>query len=153
MNEQWLEAFRDDPDQAVGDLFSGRTGLGSNLRFDVPELLYQAFPPALADERAQLDAALLSWLKGMREAYPVQVKRLGFSVYAKRVGDALIALQLLELPQARQGIRAELDAWLCWLSTLRLAPDRDPALECLRLLTRDQPETGHTAMGSASGFA
>ena len=146
MNEQWFEAFRGDPDQAVSDLFSGRAGVGSYLRLDVPELLYQAFPPTLTDERAQLDRALLSWLKGMREAYPAHVKRLGFPVYAKRVGDALIALQLLELPQARQGIRAELGAWLRWLSTLRLAPDRDPALECFRLLTRDQPETGHTAM-------
>ena len=146
MNEQWFAAFRGDPDQAVSDLFSGRAGVGSYLRLDVPEMLYQAFPLTLTDERAQLDRALLSWLKGMREAYPAHVKRLGFPVYAKRVGDALIALQLLELPQARQGIRAELGAWLRWLSTLRLAPDRDPALECFRLLTRDQPETGHTAM-------
>ena len=146
MNEQWFEAFRGDPDQAVSDLFSGRAGVGSSLRLDVPELLYQAFPPTLTSERAQLDSALLSWLNGMREEYPTQLTRLGFSVFGKRVGDALIALQLLDLPKARQEIRADLDAWLHWLSTLRLAPDRDPALECFRLLTHDQPETGHTAM-------
>ena len=146
MSEQWLAAFRDDPDKAVGDLFSGRAGGGSRLRLDIPELLYQIFPPTLTDERTQLDRVLLSWLEGMREAYPEQVKRLGFSVYAKRVSDALIALQLLDLPQARQAIRAHLDTWSCWLSTLRLAPDRDPALECFRLLTRNQSETTHTAM-------
>ena len=44
MNDRWLEAFRDDPDQAVSDLFSGRAGVGSYLRLDVPELLFQAFP-------------------------------------------------------------------------------------------------------------
>lgn len=146
MNEQWLEAFRDDPDKAVSDLFSGRAGGGSSLRLDIPELLYQVFPPSLTDERIRLDRALLAWLEGMREAYPEQVKRLGFSVYAKRVSDALIALQLLDLPQARQAIRAHLDTWLRWLSTLRLAPDRDPALECFRLLTRNQSDTTHTAM-------
>ena len=146
MNEQWLETFRDDPDKAVSDLFGGRAGVGSSLRLDIPELLYQVFPPSLTDERIRLDRALLAWLEGMREAYPEQVKRLGFSVYAKRVSDALIALQLLDLPQARQAIRAHLDTWLRWLSTLRLAPDRDPALECFRLLTRNQSDTTHTAM-------
>ena len=29
---------------------------------------------------------------------------------------------------------------------LRLAPERDPALECLRLLTRGQPDASHTAL-------
>ena len=146
MNDRWFKAFRSDPDQAVSDLFSGRARVGSSLRLDVPEWLYQAFPKSLTSERAQLDRALLSWLNGMREEYPTQLTRLGFAVLGKRVGDALIALQLLDLPQARHEIRADLDAWLRWLSTLRLAPDRDPALECFRLLTRDQPESGHTAM-------
>ena len=146
MNEQWFEAFRDDPDQAVSDLFSGRAGGGSSVRLDVPELLYQTFPFTLTNERVRLDTALLSWLNDMREEYPTQVERLGFSVYGKRVGDALIALQLLDLPEARQRIRTDLDAWLRWLVPLRLAAERDPALECFRLLTRDQPESGHIAM-------
>ena len=100
----------------------------------------------MTNERARLDTALLSWLNDMREKYPTQVERLGFSVYGKRVGDALIALQLLDLPEARQRIRTDLDAWLRWLVPLRLAAERDPALECFRLLTRDQPESGHIAM-------
>ena len=146
MSDQWLEAFRYAPEKAVSDLFSGRAGVGSSMRLDVPELLHQAFPPDLSDERAQLDDALLSWLSNMREDYAFQVKRLGFPVYGKRVGDALIALQLLDLPEARSCIRADLSAWLRWLLPLRLAPERDPALECFRLLTRDQPDGGHTAM-------
>ena len=146
MTDRWFETFRGDPDQAVADLFSGRAGVGSNLRLDVPELLYQAFPQHLAGERAQLDKALLSWLLRMRENYSAQVKRLGSPVYGKRVGDALIALQLLDLPEARCRIRADLDAWLRWLLPLRLAPERDPALECFRLLTRGQPDARHTAM-------
>ena len=146
MSDPWFEAFRRDPDRAVADLFSGRAGAGSDLRLDVPELLYQQFPPSLADERAQLDDALGSWLCGMREGYASQVQRLGFSAYGKRVGDALIALQLLDLPRTRGRIRTDTGAWLGWLSPLRLAPERDPALECFRLLIRGQPDARHTAL-------
>ena len=146
MNDSWFEAFRREPGQAVTDLFSGRAGAGSDLRLDVPELLYQQFPPSLPEERARLDDALGTWLSDMREGYPSQVERLGFSVYGKRVGDALIALQLLDLPRARDRIRADTSAWLRWLSPLRLAPERDPALECFRLLTRGQPDARHTAL-------
>ena len=146
MSDPWFARFRDDPDRAVADLFSGRAGVGSSLRLDVPELLYQAFPPHRTDERAQLDDALWKWLIDMRESYEDQVERLGFSVYGKRLCDALTALQLLDLPEARNQVRADLNAWLRWLSPLRLAPERDPALECLRLLTRGQPDARHTAL-------
>lgn len=146
MIDRWFEAFRAQPDRAVADLFSGRARLSSDLRLDTPELLYQMFPPNLADDRAQLDEALLSWLLDMRQDYQPQVRLLGFPVYAKRICDALIALQLLDLPEARHRIRADLDAWLGWLSPLRLAPERDPALECLRLLTLGQPDDRHSAM-------
>ena len=146
MNAPWFDDFRRDPGEAVADLFSGRAGAGSDLRLDVPELLYQQFPPSLADERAQLDDALGSWLSDMREGYASQVQSLGFSVYGKRVGDALVALQLLDLPQTRGRIRADTGAWLRWLSPLRLASERDPGLECFRLLTRGQPDTRHTAL-------
>lgn len=145
MSDQWFEAFRQHPKMAVTDLFTGRAGTGSSMRLDVPELLRLWFPPTLADERAQLDDALLAWLTDMQETYALQVERLGFSVYGKRVGDALIALQLLDLPRARDEIRKNMDAWLRWLSPLRLAPERDPALECFRLLTHGQPDGRHTA--------
>ena len=146
MSGPWLDAFRRDPRRAIADLFSGRAGASSDLRLDVPELLYQQFPPGLSDERAQLDDALGSWLSDMREDYASQVKRLGFPVYGKRVGDALVALQLLDLPRTRDRIRTDTGAWLRWLSPLRLAPERDPGLECFRLLTRGQPDAGHPAL-------
>ena len=146
MTGPWIEAFRRDPNEAVADLFSGRVGVGSSLRLDVPEMLYQAFSPSLIDEREQLDQALLSWLLAAREDYASQVRRLGFPAYGKRIGDALIALQLLELPDGRRRIREDLSAWLRWLRPLRLAPERDPALECLRLLTRGQPDGAHTSL-------
>ena len=146
MSDPWFEDFCRDSGKAVADLFSGRAGAGSDLRLDVPELLVQQFPPSLADERARLDDALGSWLSDMREGYDSQVQRLGFSVYGKRVGDALVALQLLDLPRTRSRIRADTDVWLRWLSPLRLAPERDPGLECLRLLTRGQPDARHTAL-------
>ena len=146
MSGPWLEAFRRDPHRAIADLFSGRAGAGSDLRLDVPELLYQLFPTDMAGERAQLDDALGSWLSDMREDYASQVKRLGFPVYGKRVGDALVALQLLDLPQTRDRIRADTGAWLRRLSPLRLAPERDPGLECFRLLTRGQPDARHMAL-------
>ena len=146
MSGPWFETFRDNPDQAVADLFSGRAGVGSSLRLDVPELLYQAFPPNRTDERTQLDDALWKWLIHMRESYEDQVERLGFPVYGKRLCDALTALQLLDLPRTRDLIRDDLNAWLRWLVPLRWAPERDPALECLRLLTRRQPDARHTAL-------
>ena len=142
----WLEVFRGEPERAVDDLFTGRAGAASNLRLDIPEFLYQTFPPSLPVERERLDGALSGWLDRMREDYADQVARLGFPVYGKRLGDALIALQLLDLPQTRCRIRADLDTWLRWLLPLRLAPERDPALECRRLLTRAQPDARHTAM-------
>ena len=146
MSGPWLEAFRRDPPRAIADLFSGRAGASSDLRLDVPELLYQQFPKNMAGERAQLDDALGSWLSDMREDYASQVKRLDFSVYGKRVGDALVALQLLDLPRTRDRIRTDTGAWLRWLSPLRLAPERDPGLECFRLLTRGQPDARHMAL-------
>ena len=146
MSNRWLEAFRRDPQEAVSDLFTGRAGVGSDMRLDVPELLYQWFPPDLMEDRACLDDALISWLRDMRDGYASFVRRIGFPVYGKRVGDALIALQLLDLPRAREAIRSDLDAWLRWLSPLRLASERDPALECYRLLTHGQPDAGHMAM-------
>ena len=145
MNDRWFAAFCQDPRKAITDLFSGRTGAGSSMRLDVPELLLLWFPPTLVAERIQLDDALLAWLLEMREGYALQVERLGLSVYAKRVGDALIALQLLGLPRARSEIRENMESWLSWLTPLRVAPERDPALECLRLLTQGQPDIRHTA--------
>lgn len=144
--DSWLEAFRSDPAHAVDDLFSGRAGVGADLRLDIPEFLYQTFPPNLTVERKHLDEALSIWLEGMRKGYAAQVARLGFSVYGKRIGDALIALQLLDLPETRHRIRTDVDPWLRWLLPLRLAPERDPGLECRRLLTRAQPDARHTAM-------
>ena len=146
MSARWFESFRRDPDEAVSDLFTGRASVGSDMRLDVPELLHQWFPPSLVAERAHLDDALFSWLNGMRDGYDSQTRRLGFAVYGKRVGEALIALQLLDLPCARDSIRADLDAWLRWLTPLRVAPARDPALECYRLLTDGQRDAGHLAM-------
>ena len=107
MIDRWFDAFHESSVQAVSDLFSGRAGVGSNLRLDVPELLYQAFPPNLVEERAKLDDALFSWLLGMHEDYAIHVQSLGFSAYGKRVGNALIALQLLDLPNAREKIRED----------------------------------------------
>ncbi len=146
MSDRWLQAFRSDPEASVSALFAGRAGVGSDMRLDLPELLHQWFPPDLAEERGRLDDALFSWLGNMRDDYASSVQRLGFPVYGKRIGDALIALQLLDLPRARDAIRSDLDAWLRWLSPLRLAPERDPALECYRLLTHGQPDAGHAAM-------
>ena len=144
--KSWLETFCGNPARAVNDLFSGRAGAGSDLSLDIPEFLRQTFPPDLARERGLLDDALSNWLEDMREDYTIQVARLGFSVYGKRIADALIALQLLDLPETRHRIRTNVDPWLRWLLPLRLAPERDPALECRRLLTRGQPDARHTAM-------
>lgn len=146
MKDQWIEALRQDPHGAVTDLFNGRAGVTFETRLDAPELLCRWFPKSLEDDRNRLDDALLWWLRDMQRSYTSALDRLGFAVYSKRICDALIALQLLDLPGARAAIRSELAAWLRWLAPLRLASGRDPALECYRLLTQGQPGTGHMAV-------
>ena len=146
MKDRWLEALRENPHEAVSDLFSGRTAVAFETRLDVPELLCRWFPKDLEDDRSRLDDALLWWLREMQRSYTSELDRMGFAIYSKRICDALIALQLLDLPQARKAIRNDLAAWLRWLAPLRLASERDPALECYRLLTQGQPDTGHMAM-------
>ncbi len=147
MIEHWRETFERDPERAVADLMSGRTGLGSDLRLDVPELLYEEFPdrPEEAQARERLDGALLFWLHAMRRDYAAQVRRLGYAVYGKRLCDALTAVHLLDLPRTNRQVRETLDGWLRWLLPLRLAPERDPALECRRVLTRRQGDGAQTA--------
>ena len=147
MIERWLSAFHKDPQKAINDLFSGRAGLGSGLRLDIPELLYQEFPPLpeFEDARKHLDTALFAWLVFMRKDYFHQVSRLGFAVYSKRLCDCLIAAQVLDLKMFPYQLRLGLEGWLRWMTPLRLAPERDPALECRRLLARYQKDNGQTA--------
>lgn len=147
MIERWKDNFRQDPEKAIADLFSGRAGLGSSLRRDLPEILFHAFPDEAhqATDREHLDTALLSWLNGMRTNYQREVARLDFGVYSKRLCDALRTLQLLDLPRSIQHIREVQPAWLRWLAPLRLAPERDPALECWRLLSQRQEENADPA--------
>ena len=142
MIDRWFSIFHNDPQKAVNDLFSGRAGLGSSMRLDIPEILYQEFPavPELQDARQKLDAALFAWFAAMRKEYARQISRLGFGVYSKRLCDCLVSVQLLDLPMFPYQLKQGLDSWLRWLTPLRLAPERDPALECWRLLGRQQED-------------
>jgi tetratricopeptide (TPR) repeat protein len=148
MIERWKESFRKDSEKAIADIFSGRAGLGASSRRDLPEILFHEFPdqPQQAADRERLDTALLAWLNGMRMNYQREVARLDFGVYSKRLCDALRALQLLDLPRSIQHIREVQPAWLRWLAPLRVAPERDPALECLRLLSQRQEENANPAL-------
>jgi hypothetical protein len=141
--QSWLRVFNDDPSRAVADLMSGRAGIGASLRLDVPELLRSLFADgaSMASERRRLDQALYVWLENMRANYANETSRIGFSVYSKRLVDAFETLQLLDLSDTRERIRDNVHTWIQWLSPLRVAPGRDPALECWRLLTAGQSET------------
>jgi len=136
----WYGMFELDANKAINDLFSGRAGLG--LRLDIPEWLYQEFPntPEFSIARQKLDNALLVWLNAMRRDYTKQIGRLGENVYSSRLCDALITVQLLDLPLITYQLREMKTYWLDWLKPLRLAPERDPALEYWHVLTRRQPE-------------
>lgn len=146
MNDEWVSSFRHDPNSVIADLFSGRVGVGSSFRLDLPELLYQTFPNEHIEDRERLDRALLEWLLTMRAEKAEQVRRLGVSVYAKRLSDALVAIRLVDLRKSRDHIRTNLDTWIRWLSPLRIAPHRDPALDCWHIVTKDQPDQGFAAM-------
>ncbi|MDD5275744.1 MAG: tetratricopeptide repeat protein [Methylovulum sp.] len=139
---KWYTDFLNNPNQAITDLFSGRAGLGSSLRLDIPELLYQEFPdtPEFTEPRQLLDHALLHWLNTMRSDYAAQVRRLGYGIYSKRLCDALTSIQLLDLPITTYHLRETASSWLNWLAPLRLAPERDPALEYWRVLTHRQDQ-------------
>lgn len=141
MMQRWRDSFAHGPARAVADLLSGRAGVGAAFRRDVPEILFHEFPdrPEFAADREKLDDALLDWLDGMRTDYHRQVTRLDYGVYALRICEALRALQLLNLPRGIHHIREVHSAWLRWLAPLRLAPERDPALESWRLLSLRQP--------------
>ena len=142
MMQRWREHFAQHPSQALADLFSGRARISAAGRLDTPELLLRAFPdtPEWASARAQLDSALLDCLTEMRRHYRTQVDRLGYAVYALRLCHALRAMQLLDLPRSTHQLREHASHWLPWLTPLRLAPERDPALECWRLLSQRQPD-------------
>lgn len=138
---RWRESFARDPDQAISDLFNGRAGLGMAFRRDLAEILYQEFgnEAEQAADREKLDDALFAWLSNMRRNYRQEVARLDFDVYGKRLCEALRTLQLLSLPRSIHHIREVHSAWLRWLAPLRLAPERDPALESWRLISQAQP--------------
>ena len=137
---QWRAQFAENPQQAVSDLFSGRARLGASMRLDVPEILYYEFPEEQTERRVQLDTALLGWLTDMRNHCQPQMQRLGFAVYARRLCDGLQSIHLLDLPRSTAKLRELQDSWLAFLRPLRVAPERDPALELLRVLTRHQPQ-------------
>jgi tetratricopeptide (TPR) repeat protein len=140
MIEQWLTLFLDDPYKSISNLFSGRARLGKYMRLDIPELLYIIFtsPNVEPHHVRLLDEALLHWLTSMRVDYAAQVKSLGFSIFTKRICEALTAMSLLALSSCRDEIRKDLITWLRYFTPLRLGSDRDPALECWRLLSSGQ---------------
>ena len=142
MSSVWLETFQRDPLNAVTDMFRGNAK-GVATRLDTPEILLQTFADRSADDRASLDEALDAWLRARRESCADEIEALGERVYTKRVTDALVALQLLELPSTREQIRASLNEWLRWLHPLRVAPERDPELECWRLMVIGQSDAHH----------
>ena len=142
MSSVWFETFQHDPLGAVTDLFRG-AAKGVATRLDTPEILLRTFASKSAEDRASLDRALAGWLRARRENCADEIEALGEHVYTKRVTDALIAMQLLALPATREQIRASLDEWLRWLRPLRMAPERDPGLECWRLMAIAQSDSHH----------
>ena len=149
----WHDGFDRDPQRALADLISGRAALGSVARVGVPEFLAQEFGgtvsvldqdyPAEQTARAQrfrwLDEALLGWLRQMvGEAASAQVRRLGAEVYARRLCDALVAVQWLALPGSLGDLRERREWWYELLLPWRMSSARDPALELRRALTLGQ---------------
>ena len=145
MLKRWRESFTRDAQRAVADLISGRAALGGAVRLGVPEFLAQEFGaseeiyPQTRAGREALDAALLGWLQQMvGDETPSQVQRLGAPVYARRLCDALVAVQWLELPQALNDLRERREWWFDRLYPWRLSSARDPGLELRRSLTLGQ---------------
>ena len=127
MFEDWLASLRQDPNRAVSDLFTGRAAVASTSRLGIPQILRQLFPAQRVEDQQKLDEALLVWLLRMREEQAVQVEQLGKSAFAYQLVEALSVILLMDLPHCREHIRAHLEAWLQWLTLLRVSPDRDPS--------------------------
>ena len=144
MTDHWVDEFLKSPSENLSALFAGRE-IGAASSLETPEFLQQAFADRSESDRLALDDALYEWLDEMRTHYSDRVRELGSSVYTKRVVDALIALQLTQLSSTREKIRSSLNHWLVWLRPLRTAPERDPALECWRLMAIGQTDTNHAS--------
>ena len=147
MLKRWRDAFARDPQRAVTDLISGRAGLGGAVRLGVPEFLAQEFGGSTEGDsqalvkRDALDTTLLDWLQQMVDGdAPAQIRRLGAQVYARRLCDALVAVQWLVLPKALADLRTRREWWFDRLYPWRLSSARDPGLELRRALTLEQQD-------------
>lgn len=133
--DNWYEKFLINPVQAIDDLYSGR-GTTIGLHLDIPEFLQQEFPDITGFEepRRMLDNAILTLITKTRFQLIGQAKNLEDAVYSKRLCDAFTSVLWLNLPVTTQHIRENLVHYLNWLKPFRISPNRDPALECCRVL-------------------
>lgn len=68
------------------------------------------------------------------------------TVYAAQLVEAISSIYFVDLPISREHIRRNLDDWLQWLTPLRVASERDPALACWRVICDDQRDRSFIPM-------
>lgn len=130
----WLDTLLADPEQAVADLFSGRTDKYPYARLSDAEFLLRVLPSrdGLEQEYDKLEDGLLAWFMARRREDWRARTRLGLPAYVMALIDALSAVQMLELGRVAHALREQHNAYLRWLEPLRLGRAADPALELWR---------------------
>ena len=122
---------------------SGRAGVGADLRLDIPPVAstVRRRPATWRVSAHGSTRRCTSWLVAIREA-TTRGKSAGSASSSSLAGGSSSHASSrcnCSTPRrlARERIRADLDA-PSWLAPLRLAPERDPALECWCLLAGGQ---------------
>jgi len=120
----------------IKELFKGV----SYLYMDVWDILYREVPNTLS-ARSLVDNGFLSCLCDFRENYDKNLARYGAGVCEKRIVDALVTVQLLQLPLTIYHLRDINNGWLEWLKSIQQikdATERDVVYEYWMTMTHAQ---------------
>lgn len=157
--QQWADALRQEPRQAVADLLRGAADISPYERVAPHEFLLAVLPRGsrlvnqtllgepptgsmetdmAADLPALLDTGLSVWLLAQREAALPPARKLG--AYAAQMCEALQWPLYFALPQTRAVLQADRAQWLRWLGTLTLSAYRDPEYDYWQVLAAQQTD-------------
>ncbi|NBC32512.1 MAG: hypothetical protein GVY13_07530, partial [Alphaproteobacteria bacterium] len=144
------ETLLRDPGTAVADVLSGRAALGIHQRAEPEDFFADLLAaPQWAAQRerlvAQLDKALLAWLRE-RLQWPIRrVSERGFRAYAAELSEALAIAARLPLRHTARDMIDEEPSWHNRLSGLRWPGEVDLLRQFDMVLIQHQPDSRFAA--------